>query len=803
MIHRGSLLVVLLIGLAAVLAGPGQALLPHRTLLPLDFLHEALLPWANDIEHPRFRAHYEIDAVQEYLPLYQFEAESLERGEFPTWNPFNRGGTAFVDNPVPIPFHPLKLMLRFLPPDQVFDLIAVVHFSLAFLAMSLYLRSLGLVAPAVLFGALCWAFCAFFVLNYVHERVIGAYGLLPVNLMLAERVYTKPDARTACSFGLVLGLSLLISDPTAILVYLLVFASRLLGFWLVESNGVERSRLQWLCAAAVIAFSVAAPNLLSSIEGLLTNVRVFDYHERYRMTAGLVTSAGAYAGLALSAIHPYLLGSRDSLDLLKLVGQTLTMTPFAGSFTLLVALLAMRRLWDDQRLRWLLLLFAVGLILLVPAITQVWSTRNVILLTFVLVVAGGLGVHRMYTAPPDDLRRSARLVVAFAVATWLAFLLREGILLFHGDTLVTVIRQGIESRLPGYLLERYAQWNAERADRFLAMQHLRSLPNVLFLVALAIVATAWHRYASNGRPHWRAVMFAVILAPSFFFMLDNVHVVDTQKYPVPRRPEYLALRGQDPGPPRIAIPREDLNDRLLMPALLPQLFHLGQVQGYGSLYSLGPEVLTRGLPLGHPLYEVLGVNYMITARDSAQRVPSVYGRNAYSGEVNIHAREPLASRFHVAHRFVTVASRREASVRARADERPIGERDFHITGIPPGYGNPPGTLTSTVRVLRDEPTFIEVEVSAKPGALLVIGNTYYPGWRATVDGEPAQIECVDGAVQGIWIKSTQHRVILRYTHWPSRVGLGLLLIALAASGFVLTSGRSARIRAQDMSQGQE
>ena len=795
MLRRSSLLIVWLVGFAAILAGPGQALLSDRTLLPLDILHEALLPWANDVRSPKFSDHYELDAVQEYLPLYLFQAESLERGEFPAWNPFNRGGSALYDNPVMVPFHPLKLLLRFVAPEQVFDLIVVVHFALAFMAMSFYLRSLGLVAPAVLFGAMCWAFCGFFVLNYVHERVIGAYGLLPLSLMLAESVYARPGARTAAWLGLALGLSFLIADPTAILIYLLVFSARLIGFRLFESAGIDRARLKWLGAAAVIAFGVAAPNLLSTLEGFVTNVRVFEYQDKYGMTAGLGTLAGAYAGLALSMIHPYALGSRDSVDLLKVVGQTLTMTPFAGSFTLLIALLAARRLWDDRRMRWLLLLSAVSLILLLPAITRVWSTRNVILITFVLVVCGGLGMDRLWTDVPGNLKRSARLVAVFALAVWMAFLLREGILLIYGDTLANLIRQGIESRLPGHLLERYAQWNAERADRFLALQRLWSLPNVLLLIGLAILSVAWHRYALTGRRYWRGVAFSVALIPSFLYALDNVHVVGGLKYPVPRMLEYLALRGPDPGPPRIVIPRQDRNDRLLMPSLLPQIFHLGQVQGYGSLYSLGPDVLTRDLSAGHPLYEVLGVNYLVTARDSAERIPSAYGRSAYKGEVNIYAREPLASRFRVARHLVVVATRQEAAKRARADERPAGERDFHVTETPPEYGTVPGDFSGTVRVLRDDAMLIEVEVNAEQGALLVIGNTYYPGWRATVDGVPAQIHSVDGAMQGVWMPARENRVVLRYAHWPSRVGFGLQFFALAVCGLMLVRDRAARIHA--------
>src|SRR5262245_9692811 len=205
MFRRHSLTIALLVGLAEVILVPGRALLPGHTLLPLDFLHQALLPWANEVRSPHFNDHYEVDAVQEYLPLYQFHADALRRGELPTWNPYNRGGTSYLDNPVPVPFQPLKLLLRFLSPEQVFDLIAAVNFTLAFLAMAAYLRSISLGPVATLFGALSWALCGCFVFNFVHERSIGPVGLLPLGLTCLELLYAKPGVRTASYLGLALG----------------------------------------------------------------------------------------------------------------------------------------------------------------------------------------------------------------------------------------------------------------------------------------------------------------------------------------------------------------------------------------------------------------------------------------------------------------------------------------------------------------------------------------------------------------------------------------------------------------------
>lgn len=800
--RRATLTILLLIGIAAVLAVPGRALLSDETLLPLDFLHQALLPWANDVQSPKFRDQYEIDAVQEYLPLYHFHADSLRRGEFPTWNPFNRGGAAYPDNPVRVPFHPLKLLLRFLSPDQVYDLAAVLHFALAFLAMTLYLRSLNLAAPAVLFGALCWTYSGFFVLNFVHERMIAAIGLLPLCLMMFERLHTDPNPRTAVRFGAVLGAGLLIAGPTAILVYLIVFATRLGGYWLLEASPPGPARLRWLFWAALLAAALSAPNLLSTVEGLANNVRVFAYQSDYTAVSGVLGAFTAPIALLLSAIHPYVFGSRGSLDFLKLLGQTITLIPFAGSFTLLFALLAARSLWLDKSLRWLLLLLALGTVLLVPPIAWLLSTRNVILLTFVLVVGGAIGMHRFWCGPSQELKRSAKLVAVFTATLWFAFLLREVVLLFWGDSLRHVMRGELAAKLPGYLLERYPHWRIQAADRFIDLQRIGSLPNVLFLAGLTVLAAAWRYYSRTGHRTARAIAFLMATLAPLVFALGNINIVNTRVYPVPQKPDYLmTLRGPDPGPARIAIPLQDADDRLLMPALLPQLFDLAQVRGYGSLLPPGPAVLTRGLPLAHPLFAVLGVNYLITARDSPVRV-SAYTRSVYRGEVNIYAREPLSSRVHLARRLERVASRAEATERARADARPAAVRAFYVTKLPRDYEVSTRGPSGRVTVLRDEATRIEIEASVDRGALLVIGDTYYPGWSAKVNGQPSKIYRVDGAIQGVWLRPGRSNVVLRYIHWPSRIGIALQLAALfvvAFAGLFLAGRRSRRPSPRDLS----
>ena len=60
----------------------------------------------------------------------------------------------------------------------------------------------------------------------------------------------------------------------------------------------------------------------------------------------------------------------------------------------------------------------------------------------------------------------------------------------------------------------------------------------------------------------------------------------------------------------------------------------------------------------------------------------------------------------------------------------------------------------------------------QPG-YLVLTDAYYPGWTATVDGQPAEIERADIMFRAVKVPAGQHRVELRYQ--PQSFSLGLLI----------------------------
>ena len=98
----------------------------------------------------------------------------------------------------------------------------------------------------------------------------------------------------------------------------------------------------------------------------------------------------------------------------------------------------------------------------------------------------------------------------------------------------------------------------------------------------------------------------------------------------------------------------------------------------------------------------------------------------------------------------------------------------------------PCDTPSTFRIVTREPARVILDAGLGCSGLAVIGDPYYPGWRAYLDGRRVPVQEVD-AVRAVRAPAGRHRIEYRYR--PSRVywGLGLTILGLLATAFAVRS----------------
>jgi uncharacterized membrane protein YfhO len=74
--------------------------------------------------------------------------------------------------------------------------------------------------------------------------------------------------------------------------------------------------------------------------------------------------------------------------------------------------------------------------------------------------------------------------------------------------------------------------------------------------------------------------------------------------------------------------------------------------------------------------------------------------------------------------------------------------------------------------------------------MVVIGQTFYPGWGASVDGRPAKLYQADGFLDGVAVPAGAHVIALVWRPWT--VFIGAFLSAVSGILLILAYNRIAK-----------
>jgi hypothetical protein len=145
--------------------------------------------------------------------------------------------------------------------------------------------------------------------------------------------------------------------------------------------------------------------------------------------------------------------------------------------------------------------------------------------------------------------------------------------------------------------------------------------------------------------------------------------------------------------------------------------------------------------------------------------------------------EPRTPRAFVPVRLHAVATREEAIEHLRHGADPSVEAAVAADAMPPRL---PARIDGTVRLASYLPERIVLVAQMRTPGLVVLADTYYPGWEASVDGVPTAIVRANYFVRGVYVADGEHRIVFRYAPLSYRLGAavsgltcGALLLSVA------------------------
>jgi Bacterial membrane protein YfhO len=708
-------------------------------------------------------------------------ARLLRAGVLPTWLDNQFGGEPFIANLQHGVFYPGNLPFWLLPTTTGLEVVVALHLALAGVGMWAYCR-LGLRTSrygAALAG-LAFAFGAITLQHIILLNQLQVMAWMPLVLLFGHLALERGGLRFVVLTGITLGVQLLAGHPEEWVYTLVALAAYGLAWTLAAGlGGWPRRALQ---AAARLGGALVLFALLFAWQLLPT---LLLQRHGYRTAPGFNEQYPLPKAVAFNALLP------DYGNVLN--GENV-------GFIGLVALgLAGLGIWaGPRRLGWVR---AWMLLLALVAIAMALGNQN----QLYRLVAGTVDAVRQFRVP-------ARYLLLLYLPMAAAAGLGADVLLYRD---VGRLRRRVLQGLGGLAVVGVVLGTALLLGGYSGTQASRQW----WLLAAAAGAVAWAAASLPAVP--RALLALLLLA---------VTAVELQ--PARPRAEYRQLVPNviynDPGPIMQRLGRDRgryvamANDRPRTPAERAQI---AVPPGYTTLmrdyylatwprrlaalpaweYATNAETIlgrdggllpfrtyleffaTAVNPEGFleagvireapskwrwPGVDLLGVRWFVTAGLPPQEedVLRAHGfrqvqRAAYYLLWERPAPPLARMQYHVD--VVPDAAGRLARLRAGYPllQRALVEQP--VEGL-----SPPATAPQ-VRLARRDQTRVQVAVSTATDGLLVLADPWYPQWRVTVDGKPAELLRVDHTLRGVRVPAGSHQVVFAYQDRALWLGSGL------------------------------
>ena len=104
--------------------------------------------------------------------------------------------------------------------------------------------------------------------------------------------------------------------------------------------------------------------------------------------------------------------------------------------------------------------------------------------------------------------------------------------------------------------------------------------------------------------------------------------------------------------------------------------------------------------------------------------------------------------------------------------------------------------TAIVKLVKYEPNNLQYTIDSKKGGVVVFAEIYYPGWTATIDGQPAELGRVNYILRALNVKAGKHTVVLDFhptsistTETIAYIAIVILFLAIIGAGYMRFKNR--------------
>ncbi len=748
-----------------------QALLAPALLaaLVIVFLWPVILPPAGQVYGGQ--APQSNDIIAQFYPWSKMFVEGLRRGQLVLWNPYAFLGMPFQANPQTAEFYPVTWLFAVMDAGAAFGVALALHLWLAAFGTYALARSFGISKLGALLSGATFALSGYMTskIFVAFHVVFATLAWMPWAMAALHQAWLRRSIGLAALAGLPIALSGLAGSipffqftliAVAAMGLYLVFQSWRTKGWRDAVRALAQLALALGCGAAVAAVQLAPTFELAQISARAGEATTYEFASGrpLPLTHLLMLLLPDVFGAPASSVKYW--GAEWYHELQAYVGVT----------PLLLALMATwrgdRRKWFFVGLGGVALIYALGaegfvhtlFYRFVPGVNLMrLPARAGLLFTLSASVLTGMGWDEWNRSADASQTTSAR---AARVLAWIGgFVLAAGLFAFVEAT-IRVSDEIVNARLL-QVTGQSLRFAVLLGLTYLALRYRRHGGSRLGFVVATFALILFDLWSLGGK-----FVFNEPLRPNttWWPLADRVMTGERASY---RVLEYVFP----------IIP--GTNDQIL--------FHLQNLNGYDPLMPRDAVELTEvNYGLEPKLLDMLAVRYILLSEETTIDTTG-YREVAHESGTFVYKRPSPQTRAFIVHQ-VQVAPHDQ--ILARLTDSAFDPRTMAVVESPPGCALAATSGADTATLVRDDLNSVRFRVHAASDGFLVMSDTFYPGWRAKVDGKPTPVVRANFALRGICLPAGDHEVMFWFEPITLRVGATLSVIGLAVMIAALLRGRT-------------
>lgn len=732
----------------------------HQSLVPVDILYENDPLWSRPASSPAVTSHnyLEYDIVTQFYPWAVMYATALHHGILPLWNPYSFAGTPFLAALQPAVLYPIDLALGWLAqPLDILGVRAIVQLALALVGMFLFARRLTLSRAAALVAALAFGLgLPCFV--WIPDTLSVATTWLPWMLLAVEGTLTACrrlpwmlGLAGAFAMELLSGQGEVAAHAALLCVAYAMF--RLAILWRRERDLAAIVRLILiLIVGFALGASLAAAQLAPTVEQLSRSSAAFDReYGAHAAPVGILGQSLNWGTLVVGVIPDFYGNPTWRLSLLPLSQNYFESALYVGTVPLFLALFAILRVRDAHIRFFALAAFvALGIALRFPLIGMLNDApilrvtingRLHVEYAFAISVLAGYGLDMIGLGGIS--RKTKRFMLRWGVT--LATLGAMAIITLsrsqagHAQLLSPVV---IASATPALWFALFAALVAHYASKKMSIDTFKLF--VVSLVAIDLLSLTINFHTTTPRPQTLAVPPAVRFVQRDHSLYRVVGLGESLIPDVSSNVSLQDIRGYDPA----------------YGAAYEQYF----AHNFGAS---GPAPVVNWLKPASPAarsLDLLNVAYIFASCGSlhdAHVYPLVY-----QGVGCVYRNKSVIPRAFIVHRTSLASGTRATALLGDGVVNPRRVAMIDPTTISKAkdweLSLRSGLSADSVTIERYDLNRVDLVARSVQRGVLVLSDTYAPGWHAYVDGRPTSIARVNATFRAVLFGPGGHRVSFVY-----------------------------------------